>query len=112
MFDFLVHQKHTYWKPVTFSKNLGLKFFFFDNHFQHPEDICISHLLQSSSMPFNSYEITAPYGLFSSVATEEHENDHVTFYKSPFVHEKYFCLLAKQDRGGDRWINTFVGEVL
>jgi hypothetical protein len=28
------------------------------------------------------------------------------------VHEKYFCLLAKQDRGGDRWINTFVGEVL
>jgi hypothetical protein len=103
-----VIKKNSFWKPINFRKNFQLSFYFFDSQFNFPREICLSHLLQASEMEINSYQVTAPHGLFSSIATEEDLNDHVSFYMSPFVRDKFFCLLAKDKR----WTNVWVGEVL
>ncbi len=104
-------RKTDFFKTVTFHNNFNTSFFYFPEEIESPWLVCMFHVLNSSDMAINSYQVSSTQGLFSSFATERRKDKEVKFYLSNFLKERYFCILAKQEKD-IVWTNISIGKVL
>jgi hypothetical protein len=104
-------RKTDFFKTVTFHDNFDTSFYYFPEEIESPWLVCMFHVLNSSDMGINSYQVSSTQGLFSSFATERGKDKEVKFYLSNFLKDKYFCILAKQEKD-IVWTNVLIGKVL